>query len=391
MRIRALLLALLTVGAISRVVFAGDDQFVIGYLEVRNDERYRSTRTHARYLTEALGRPFSGAEVALDEIRFHGSAANVTFSLERVRASSASALMDQVEMLHAEGVRFFVVDLASEPLAELASATRALELLLFNVSAREDDLRGTPCHPHLLHTIPSHAMLMDALGQYLVARKWREILVLEGPTSSDEALTEAFARTARRYGLKLVDRRPWVLGNDPRDRAKNNVALLTGGAHDVIFVADSEGEFARGVPYQTLSPRPVVGSEGLAPMAWHWAWDRHGAPQLERRFENKAKRPMSDFDWAAWMAVKAIGNAVQGSGSAEFGRLRDYLLDYDLILDGFKGYRLNFRSWNRQLRQPILLGTHNWVVERAPIQGFLHATNNLDTLGVDERESECKR
>jgi ABC transporter substrate binding protein (PQQ-dependent alcohol dehydrogenase system) len=60
------------------------------------------------------------------------------------------------------------------------------------------------------------------------------------------------------------------------------------------------------------------------------------------------------------------------------------------VLDGFKGNRLNFRPWDNQLRQPLLLATHNWVVERAPLEGFLHQTNNLDALGFDKPESKCK-
>ena len=53
-------------------------------------------------------------------------------------------------------------------------------------------------------------------------------------------------------------------------------------------------------------------------------------------------------------------------------------------------WRLNFRAWNNQLRQPIFVTTTNWVVERAPMEGFLHQTNNLDTLGFDERETKCE-
>jgi hypothetical protein len=30
------------------------------------------------------------------------------------------------------------------------------------------------------------------------------------------------------------------------------------------------------------------------------------------------------------------------------------------------------------------------VVERAPLEGFLHARNTLDTLGFDDKESRCK-
>jgi ABC transporter substrate binding protein (PQQ-dependent alcohol dehydrogenase system) len=233
-------------------------------------------------------------------------------------------------------------------------------------------------------------MSNDALGQFLVFRKWREVLVLEGPSEADKALSAAFQRSARRFGLRVSDIRPWVLSNDPRQRDRNNVALLTGGDYDVVFVADAEGEFARDVPYQTQQPRPVLGSEGLAALAWHWAWERHGAPELEKRFNKQAGRSMRDPDWAAWVAVKAVAEAVQRTGSGEFTALRDYLLGPELILDGFKGNRMNFRPWNRQLRQPLLLGTHNWVVERAPIRGFLHEKNNLDTLGFDRRESRCE-
>ena len=98
---------------------------------------------------------------------------------------------------------------------------------------------------------------------------------------------------------------------------------------------------------------------------------------------------MRDADWAAWLAVKAIAEAVQRTKSADFKTLRAHLNSPDLVLDGFKGNKVNFRPWDRQLRQPILIGTHNRVIERAPIEGFLHKDNNLDTLGFDRRESLC--
>jgi ABC transporter substrate binding protein (PQQ-dependent alcohol dehydrogenase system) len=99
---------------------------------------------------------------------------------------------------------------------------------------------------------------------------------------------------------------------------------------------------------------------------------------------------MRDGDWAAWLAVKAVATAVQRTRSEDFATLRDHLLSPDLVLDGFKGNRLGFRPWDNQLRQPILLATHNHVVARAPVEGFLHRTNNLDTLGVDEPETTCR-
>ena len=320
-----------------------------------------------------------------------GAVLGVELKLKRRRAKSATALVEAALELAGAGVQYLLIDAPGPVVDEVARATRGTDLLLFNVSARDDVLRQAQCQAHLLHVIPSHAMLMDALVQYLVSRKWREVLVLIGPRPEDEQLTTAFERSAKRFGVEIVEQRPFVLSNDPRQREKNNVALLTAGVdYDVVFVADTDGEFARDVPYQTVRPRLVVGTEGLAASSWHWAWERHGAPQLESRFEKRAKRPMRAVDWAAWVSVKAVVEAVLRTEGAVFATVRDYLLGDQIVLDGFKGNRMNFRPWSRQLRQPILLITHNWVVERAPLRGFLHQTNNLDTLGFDARDTRCE-
>lgn len=373
----------------STSAFAAD--FTIGYLQLNGDPRYSKKQLYARHLMQPLGRPYTGTKIALQEVKFHGAAVDAQFKVKRFKGKNADELIASAKKLHAEGIRFIIVDLPADVVSHLAKATQSLDLVLFNIAAKEDRLRSTECSANVFHIIPSYRMLMDALVQYLVFRKWNKVLVLEGKSEEDKQLAQAFATSAKRYGVKLIDKRVFELSNDPRKRDQNNVALLTSGKnYDVIFVADTQGEFARDVPYQSVKPQLVVGSEGLAAAAWHWSWERHGAPQLERRFEKKAKRPMRDVDWAAWMAVKAIAESVQRTASTEFSVLKQYLQSDALVLDGFKGYRSNFRSWNNQLRQPLLLTTHNWVVERAPIKGFLHQKNNLDTLGVDERGSGCK-
>ena len=156
----------------------------------------------------------------------------------------------------------------------------------------------------------------------------------------------------------------------------------------VVFAAGFQNVFGVSIipPYDTVRPRPVVGAEGLVAEAWHWAWPRHGAPQLTSRFEKQARRHMGSADWAAWVAVKAVVR----TENAPFAKLVAYLGGEDITIDGFKGNRLYFRDWDRQLRQPLLIATHNAVIERAPIAGFLHQTNNMDTLGFDRRDSRCK-
>lgn len=388
-RLALWLIVALALPAAPGAVLAED--FTIGYLQLKKDVRYGKKRLYARYLGQALGRPYAGAKMALSETKFHGAKLGLSFKLERVRAEDGAELAAAVDELLNQGVHFFVLDLPAEQSAELAAASRDKPLLLFNISARDDALRQQQCQPNLLHVIPNHAMLTDALTQYLLAKKWNRILLLHGENPEDLRMTAAVERSANRYQADIVAKKPFILSNDPRQRDRNNVALLTAGesAYDVVLVADTDGEFARAVPYQTVKPTPVVGSEGLAAVAWHWSWERHGAPQLENRFEDEAGRPMSPFDWAAWLAVKAVAEAVQRTESAEFAVLAEYLKSQDVILDGFKGNRLNFRPWDNQLRQPILLVTHNWVVERAPLKGFLHHANNMDTLGFDERESRC--
>ncbi|MEN9503796.1 MAG: hypothetical protein RI964_3081 [Pseudomonadota bacterium] len=362
-----------------------------GYLEQTDDPRYDEKHLRAEFLGEPLGRPYAGAEVALKEIKYHGQAAGVQFALEKAEAATAADLIKQVETLQGKGVRFILADLPATTLTAVTSAFKGKDVVFLNVSAQDDSLRQEQCQANTFHTIPNYAMQADGLVQYLVAHKWKEVLVLQGPSETDKLLTAAFARAAKRYGVKITETRDFVLGSDPREREKNNIALLTGDAdYDTVYIADSDGEFARNAAYQTLEPRPVIGSAGLNALAWTWAWDRDGASQVQKRFEKQANRHMADVDWAAWMAVKIVGRAVQQTNTDDFAKLRDFLGTPDNALDGTKGSASDFRPWDHQLRQPLLLSTQNWVAEVAPVQGFLHQKNNLDTLGFDERDSTCK-
>jgi ABC transporter substrate binding protein (PQQ-dependent alcohol dehydrogenase system) len=134
----------------------------------------------------------------------------------------------------------------------------------------------------------------------------------------------------------------------------------------------------------------VAGSQGLRASAWHWAWERHGAPQLNQRFDKQAGREMTDADWAAWAAYKLIVEAAARTGSTDFNAVTAWLKGDVLRFDAYKGNPASFRPWNNQLRQPILLHTHNAVTARAPLDGFLHRSDVLDTLGIDEPESKCR-
>ncbi|MCS6878538.1 MAG: branched-chain amino acid ABC transporter substrate-binding protein [Geminicoccaceae bacterium] len=366
----------------------------LGYVGLENDPRHRELETYANVPIRPAIVPLDGAAVAMRDARAIGRAIGVELVLEAVRAKDLEGALAAVERLAGEfGARFVLVDLPDEMVAELAARTRGRELVLLNVSARDDRLRGEACAPHLFHVIPSRAMLADALAQHLAFMNWREVLLLVGPEPEDERWGEAFARAIRRFGGRIVDTRRFVSGRDPRQREQNNPRLLTQGIHyDVVAIADTDGEFGRLLPYQTVLPRPVVGTHGLVPVAWHWAYERQGAPQLEQRFERSlpVPRKMTDPEFAAWAAIRAVLDAMARARSAEFAKVRAALLDQNATIDLYKGAPGTFRPWDRQLRQPILLGTNDAVIGRAPYEKFLHQRNTLDTLGVDEPESRCR-
>lgn len=364
----------------------------IGYLDLEDDERYRSDGAYTGIVFRTLGRPFPGARLGIEDSRVLGRVAGVELGLRRATLRSPEQLAAQLERWAAEGVNLVLSDLPAEALLAASDAARELPILLLNVSATDDRLRGADCRKNVAHVIPSDSMLTDALVQYLVAKNWTGILVLRGPTRRDRARVEALRRSADKFGATILGERPFVLGNDPREREQNNVVLATRDTRsDVVFVADAGGEFGRYVPYGTAWPTPVVGDAGLRPLAWHWTWHRYGAPQVQHRLEALVPpRRMNDGIWASWVAVRAVAQAAARAGATSFEAMRNYLLGERMRLDGSKGSAMSFRAWNHQLRQPVLLATGEAVVARAPLEQFLHRTDDLDTLGAEEAGSGCR-
>jgi ABC transporter substrate binding protein (PQQ-dependent alcohol dehydrogenase system) len=100
---------------------------------------------------------------------------------------------------------------------------------------------------------------------------------------------------------------------------------------------------------------------------------------------------MTDEDWATWIAVRATQDAAMRAPELSVASVVAVLVGEELRLDLYKGAPGSFRPWSRQLRQPILLGSHDAVLAVAPVEGVLHQRNTLDTLGPDEPEFRCRR
>jgi ABC transporter substrate binding protein (PQQ-dependent alcohol dehydrogenase system) len=356
-------------------------RIAIGFVDVQGDPRHEPLKAYERLVLKTREHPFAGAQVAIEEAQAIARVLKIEFALERITVTSSEAVAPAVlQALDTRNIQFFVVDAPAAVFKPLAAAVRGRDVLLFNATAPEDFVRRDVCAREIIHTLPSLAMSMDGLMQHLVARKWRDFLVLQGPRPADALMSNAFEASAKKLGARIVGKKEFKVGTDPREREKNNPALLTAGGrdYDVLFIADDDFEFARQLPYQTVRARPVVGSIDLEPVAWHWTWEHNGAPQVNSRFQKLTDgRHMESADWAA-----------QGTRSADFRKQRDFMLG-GAVFDGDKGLALSVRPWDQQLRQAILLATPYAVVASAPVEGFLHRTNVLDTLGDDEQDTPC--
>lgn len=355
-------------------------------LEPADDARLERARLERAYLGHPGGPASDGLEVALEEAEFELDAAQVKIALARQPAASLDAARAAAVAAEKGGAAVLLVDLPTDWTLAVADAVKVPVL---NVSDPADRLRQQDCRARLFHLMPSERMRSDAIAQTLVARKWSKLLLLTGPSPQDAQRAAAAQASIKRYGLQVVTSKPFKLSADPRERDLANPLLLTAGsAYDAVWIVDSDGEFARTLPYRTVLPRPVVGDAGLVALGWHVQFERFGAPQVSRRFAKAAKRPMTAHDWAAWMAGKVLVAAATAAPKGPASAWAKALATTPL--DGSKGTVLSFRAWDGQLRQTMLLTDGQGVIAQAPIEGLLHPRNVLDTLGVDAPEKACK-
>lgn len=330
-----------------------------------------------------------GAELGIADSNTTGRFLKHHYTLSITESDQWESLAAQAQQLHASGIRVFVADMPSTALQQLSSLLGE-DVLIFNSAAKDDALRTDICLNNTLHSMPSRAMLADALGQWLKSKRLTKWLLITGATEDDKAYSAALKRAAKRFGHKLVDEKQWSFDTDLRRTAQKEMPLFTQGKdYDVVVVADERGDFGEYVLYNTWLPRPVVGTQGLTPVTWHRVVEQWGAAQLQSRFDRLAGRWMNNEDYAAWAAVRSVAEAVTRTNSNDVNTLKAYLMSDKFELAGFKGRKLTYREWNGQLRQTIPLIHPRSLVSQSPQEGFLHPVSELDTLGYDQPESRC--
>ncbi len=376
----ALLLSLL-----SLPICAASLEMKVAFIKLQKD----SGPVLSNILPEPKDAGLRGAELGIADSNTTGRFLKHHYTLSITESDQWESLAAQAQQLYASGIRVFVADMPSTALQQLSSLLGE-DVLIFNSTAKDDALRTDICLNNTLHSMPSRAMLTDALGQWLKSKRLTKWLLITGATEDDKAYSAALKRAAKRFGHKIVEEKQWSFDTDLRRTAQKEMPLFTQGKdYDVVVVADERGDFGEYVLYNTWLPRPVVGTQGLTPVTWHRVVEQWGAAQLQSRFEKSSGRWMNNEDYAAWAAVRSVAEAVTRTNSSDVSTLKAYLMSDKFELAGFKGRKLTYREWNGQLRQTIPLIHPRSLVSQSPQEGFLHPVSELDTLGYDQPESRC--
>ena len=338
---------------------------------------------------------FYGAQIAIEDNNTTGVFIGHDYRLEEVFVPLEDDVVASFRQL-AQKTDYILLAVEKETLLTLADTEEAQGKILFNISARDDTLRNDACRPNVLHVIPSDAMRADAIIQFLVYKGWKEWLLIRGSEQDDEAFANALKRAASKFGGDIVEEKIWDSEADIRRTAKAEIPLFTKHApsHDVMLMADVRGRFGEYVLWNSWRPTLMAGSQGLVATSWHRTHERWGAAQMQNRFRRTARRWMGEWDYAAWVAVRSVGETLTRISKKDAipspQDVLAYMQSEEFAIAAYKGIKVTYRPWNGQLRQPILLASPRSIVAVAPMAGYLHPLTPLDTLGTDEPLSTCQ-
>jgi ABC transporter substrate binding protein (PQQ-dependent alcohol dehydrogenase system) len=380
--------------AISLLIFshtASAKELNIDFLYIEAKEKRPATLSNLVAPPEDDG--LQGARLGVKDNNTTGRFLKHTYKVNEVVISEADDFKTKLdEALKANKDPFIIANMNAEKLLQLADHPLAKGRLIFNAGSTNTDLRINQCRPNLLHTIPSRRMLTDGLAQFLIKKNWKKVFLIEGFKTGDKELAEQFRISAKKFRLKIVTDKKWPEGGDMRRNAAAEVPAFTQGSdYDVVFIADEVKDFGQYVAYHTWLPRPIVGSHGIEPVAWHRVVEQWGAAQLQSRFRKLAKRHMAQKDYATWAAMRTVAEGVTRLKTVDVPTLQNYILGPKIRLAMFKGRSMNYRPWSGQMRQTIpLVHAGGAVIKLSPVEGFLHPKTELDTIGIDENLAKCR-
>ena len=341
-------------------------------------------------IPEDLG--IQGAKIAVKDSNKTARFLNQKYNLIEKISSDKKELLSFLEKFINEKNSFVLLKVEDDFLNELIKNPLFKKAIFFNIANKNSDFRQNVCQNNLLHTISSNAMLYDGLVQFLVKRDFKDIFLIHGTKEKDLQIKKDIKRAVKKFNAKIVKEKQWVYDADIRRKATAELPAFTQASdYDLIVTADSYGDFGEFIYFNSWLPRPVAGTQGLRPKTWHKVIEQWGAAQMQKRFEKFASRWMEDEDFAAWVAIRTIVTSVTKTKNNDIKTSLDFIYSKDFELGAYKGRKLTYRDFNGQVRMPVALVQPRALVSTSPQDGFLHPTNDLDTLGIAKFQVECKK
>jgi len=328
-----------------------------------------------------------GAGLGLDDANALATLFGKMLRLEAASASDGAGAAREARAL-ARGGALGVVGGTGAGVADGLRDAAADGVLVMNVAAPDDRLRNDRCERRLFHVAPSVTMLVDALAQWVVDQRRFTRWAVEGDGGARAVEIEAAARRAlARLGGSVVE------------SVSAEIRLLAGAddaVRSVLARARGEGRADRVAGIGGEVPLALGGEEaaGLWSMGWHPELDRFSARELNARFRRRFNGPMTEPSWAAWAAVKLVGEAiVRGNATATTAVIA--FLESAPPFDGHKGSALTFRKWDHQLRQPLYVAAPRKRDEIAGRRGPFAVLadvpgGDLDTIGTTAADTRCR-
>lgn len=338
----------------------------------------------------------AGAKLAIIYNNTTGRFLNQNFELKPLRLASdytEEEWTNTISQLPITESGILVVNLPAKKLLDLSQRLEGKDWLLLNAGATDNDLRQQNCRANILHTAASDAMRSDSLAELALLRRWSKLLIVKGEGERNQDFAKSMEESAAKFKLKLVSTQTWQLNQDIRRSIGTEILSFTQKLpdHDFLLIADEDDDFARYFPYNHWFGKPIGGDGGLHAELWSPVIESDGATQLQDSFQKLFHRPMRRADYAVWLAIRAVGEAMSKQPKPLASSIKNYMLSSDFALAGYKGRKLSFRLWDGQLRQPMVIYSAEAMLAMAPFEEFMHENNELDSLGYDSKSSLCKK
>jgi ABC transporter substrate binding protein (PQQ-dependent alcohol dehydrogenase system) len=368
---------------------------------------------------EAGRHAVGAAQLAVEEANhIAGAFGKVVRLLTEVATSADDAEKKAVKLVRQGGAKA-VIGGGNDPLSQSVQAATTREGIIYlNTMSRSEALRGARCHRLTFHVEASLAMYADTIGQWLVrgAKKTRWGF-LASETEAGAEIERMAERALRRQGGTAVAREVVPAGaRDYRaalaalakagpDVLVINLAgpsLLTALAHvrELDLRVEVAGVVMDAIEFWEAEPAKLA---GVWPAVWFHGFSRYSGRELNKRLAEALGQPAESRAWANFTAVKAVWEAVLRGERTDTAGLVSFL-EKGRGLDAHKGQPLTFRSWDHQLRQPLMVlrcrvpaaGAPRWdiyeLLGEVPLRGTPGKSQEeiLDTLGLSGAESTCR-